>query len=41
MAVRTTRDEGCDLVVNAVLATGSLHDLLDAGAGQIGPVEEH
>jgi hypothetical protein len=36
MAVRTTRDDGCDLAVNAGLAQGRLSDAIDAGAGQIG-----
>jgi len=37
MAVRTTRDEGSDLIVNAGLARGRLSDAFDAGAGLIGP----
>ncbi len=36
MNVRTTRDDGDDVAVNAGLATGSLSDAWDAGAGQIG-----
>jgi hypothetical protein len=38
MAVRTTRDDGEDLAVNAGLATGSLSEAFAAGAGLIGPV---
>lgn len=36
MAVRTTRDEGDDLIVNAGLAKGRLSDAIDAGAGIMG-----
>jgi len=36
MAVRTTRDDGCDLIVNAGLARGRLSDAIEAGAGMIG-----
>lgn len=36
-AIRTMREDGCDLVVNAGCAQGKFSDILDAGAGQIGP----
>jgi hypothetical protein len=36
MNVRTTRDDGDDVAVNAGLATGSLAEAWAAGAGQIG-----
>lgn len=36
MNVRTTRDDGDDLAVNAGLATGSLAEAFALGAGQIG-----
>ena len=36
MNVRTTRDDGEDLAVNAGLATGSLADAFAAGAGTVG-----
>lgn len=40
MAVRTKRNEGEDLAVNAGLARGSLGDAWDAGIGLIGPSDE-
>lgn len=36
MSVRTTRDDGDDVAVNAGMATGKLSDAWAAGAGQIG-----
>jgi hypothetical protein len=36
MAVRTTRDDGDDLAVNAGLAQGEIAEMFAAGAGQIG-----
>ena len=37
MAVRTRRDDGEDLAVNAGLARGSLGDAWDSGIGLLGP----
>lgn len=40
MAVRTTRDDGDDVAVNAGLAQGHLSDAWDQGIGLLGPVDE-
>jgi hypothetical protein len=40
MSVKTTRNDGEDLAVNAGLARGSLGEAWDAGIGLLGPSDE-